>query len=248
VGVRSPRGSTSAAMVLPALGRVAGATMNGGHASERLQARQPPAQLVSLDPHPLPFHSYPHSPPTQRTPTPHPPSAESEALIFLDSSSRLPTAPVTCTRSLPARSTRFSLPTCTCARVCEPARVSARVCSCMCVCVCAYKFPKVIYTLPAPLFLWIQQLPRPYTPAAAHLYVVRRGNQGGPSSLARRHCSRRCSRGGGHGIECVTVVRRSWSRQRSREPRPTGAAPTQRLLQGDRRACHTSHASPASVG
>mmetsp|Transcript_35864 Transcript_35864/g.101528 ORF Transcript_35864/g.101528 Transcript_35864/m.101528 type:complete len:285 (+) Transcript_35864:1544-2398(+) len=41
------------------------------------------------------------------------PSALSDWLIFFDSSSRLPVAPVMCTRSLPARSTRFILPTLT---------------------------------------------------------------------------------------------------------------------------------------
>lgn len=40
------------------------------------------------------------------------PSALRLALIFLLSSSLLPVAPVICTRSLPARSTRLSLPTC----------------------------------------------------------------------------------------------------------------------------------------
>ena len=45
-------------------------------------------------------------------PPPLPPRTDRLWLIFFDSSSRLPVAPVTCTRSLPARSTRFSLPTC----------------------------------------------------------------------------------------------------------------------------------------
>ena len=39
------------------------------------------------------------------------PSADSDWLIFFVSSSRCPVAPVTRTRSLPARSTKFNLPT-----------------------------------------------------------------------------------------------------------------------------------------